>query len=112
MTLTVIVTERLSPGLRGVISKWLIEVNPGTYIGSLSARVRTELWEEVSNWVISNDLGYALLIHPDNTEQGYTMQSWGTSTYQITDHHGLTLINRQHEPSPIRPESDHIDPGW
>lgn len=110
--LVILVTERLSPGLRGVISKWLIELNPGTYLGTLSARIRENLWNEIGTWVTNHDLGYALLIHPDANEQGFTMRSWGQTRYRVTNHYGLQAITRQHNKSQIRPGDDYYDPGW
>jgi len=112
MSLTVFVTERLSPGLRGVISKWLVEVNPGVYVGTLSARVRSEVADEVASWVLAKELGYALMIYPTNSEQGYAMEAWGTSRYGIVDLDGLALVSEQHAISQFRPEVEEIDPGW
>lgn len=35
------------PKLRGDLSKWLVEINAGVYVGRVSARVRDELWQRV-----------------------------------------------------------------
>ena len=32
------------PKVRGDLSKWLLEISTGVYVGNLSARVRDELW--------------------------------------------------------------------
>lgn len=33
--------------LRGDLTKWLLEINTGVYVGRVSARVRDYLWERV-----------------------------------------------------------------
>lgn len=97
MALVVLVTERLSEGLRGAISKWLVEVGPGTYVGTLSARVREELWAQVAEWTANDQLGYALLVHPAPTEQGFRIDAQGDSTYAVRDRDGIDLVERHHK---------------
>ncbi len=93
--------------VRGALSRWLIEAAPGLYIGTVSARVRDELWSTITD-VIGD--GAAVLAYPDNTEQGFTLKTAGTRRRIPTDFDGLTLITMQaatnHEPTPIWPE------GW
>jgi len=47
-TMTVIATTAIPDHLRGALTRWMIEPAPGLYVGTLSARVRTELWTAVS----------------------------------------------------------------
>ena len=35
------------PKLRGDLSKWLLEINTGVYVGQVSARVREALWKRI-----------------------------------------------------------------
>lgn len=35
------------PRLRGDLSKWLLEINTGVYVGQLNPRVREELWKRI-----------------------------------------------------------------
>ena len=35
------------PKLRGDLTKGLIEINAGVYVGRVSARVRDELWQRI-----------------------------------------------------------------
>ena len=35
------------PRLRGDLSKWLLEISTGVYVGQLSKRVREELWKRI-----------------------------------------------------------------
>ena len=75
--------------VRGALSRWLIEPAPGLYVGTVSARVRDQLWSAVAQAV--ND-GAAVLIHPDNNEQGFTIKTAGTRRREVIDFDGLQLI--------------------
>ena len=35
------------PKLRGDLTKWLLEINTGVYVGKINARVREELWKRI-----------------------------------------------------------------
>ncbi|GAA4579109.1 hypothetical protein GCM10023100_57010 [Actinocorallia cavernae] len=48
--MTVIVLANCPPGLRGFLTRWLLEVSPGVFLGSPSARVRDILWDEVRQY--------------------------------------------------------------
>lgn len=112
MSFMVLVTERLSEGLRGVVSKWLVEVNPGIYVGTTSTRIREALWAEIGGWVLAHEVGYALLIYPARNDQGFAMTSYGESAYEVGFYDGLALIRRQHQARQVRPSIDEVDPGW
>lgn len=38
--MTVIVLTAVPPGLRGHLTRWLLEISSGVYVGYVSARVR------------------------------------------------------------------------
>nr|WP_229864688.1 type I-E CRISPR-associated endoribonuclease Cas2e [Streptomyces djakartensis] len=75
--------------MRGALSRWTSEVVPGIFVGSVSARVRDQLWQAVTE-VVGN--GAAILIHPTDTEQGYAIRTAGTRRRIPVDFDGLTLI--------------------
>ena len=64
----VIVTENVPPRLRGYLSRLLLELRAGVYIGDYSARVRERLWRVVQKeigegnavlaWAAPNDAGF------------------------------------------------------
>ena len=43
----VIVLTACPSGLRGDVSRWLLEISPGVFVGHISARVREKLWERI-----------------------------------------------------------------
>ncbi|MFD8391026.1 type I-E CRISPR-associated endoribonuclease Cas2e [Streptomyces sp. NPDC059680] len=88
-SMVVIATTAVPDHLRGALSRWTSEVVPGIFVGSVSARVRDELWNAVTETVTD---GAALLIHPAPTEQGYALRTAGTRRRIPVDFEGLTLI--------------------
>jgi CRISPR-associated protein Cas2 len=88
-SMVVIATTAVPDHLRGALSRWTSEVVPGIFVGSVSARVRDELWRAVSETVGN---GAAVLVHPAPTEQGYAIRTAGTRRRVPFDLDGLTLI--------------------
>lgn len=88
-SMIVIATTAVPDQLRGALSRWTSEVVPGIFVGSVSARVRDELWHTVTE-VVGN--GAALLVHPAPTEQGYAIRTAGARRRVPVDFDGLTLI--------------------
>jgi len=89
--LTVIIVERASPGLRGQLTRWMLEVRAGVFVGTLSARVRLKLWELTCG---RNPKGGSLLIHRARNEQGFVVHSHGDTSRSIFDMDGLLLVRR------------------
>ncbi|MCX5085647.1 type I-E CRISPR-associated endoribonuclease Cas2e [Streptomyces sp. NBC_00401] len=87
--LTVIATTAIPDHVRGALSRWLTEPMPGLYVGTLSAKVRDELWKTVS---VSVGDGAAVLVFPDNNEQRFTLRTAGQRRREPVDFDGLTLI--------------------
>lgn len=79
--MTVIVLTNCPAGLRGFLTRWLLEISAGVFVGNPSARIRDALWHEVQQYA---GQGRALLTHTTNNEQGYTFRThdhaWHPST--------------------------------
>ncbi|MFF2651712.1 type I-E CRISPR-associated endoribonuclease Cas2e [Streptomyces sp. NPDC058045] len=75
--------------LRGALSRWLLEVTPQMYVGTVSAKVRDQLWGAVSACV---EEGVAVLVHPADNEQGFELRTAGQHRRKPIDFDGLTLI--------------------
>ncbi|WP_159765146.1 type I-E CRISPR-associated endoribonuclease Cas2e [Streptomyces sp. HM190] len=88
--MTVIVLTNCPPGLRGFLTRWLLEISAGVFIGNPSARIRNALWDEVRQYA---GQGRALLAHTTNNEQGFTFLTHDHAWHPV-DHEGLTLIRR------------------
>lgn len=94
--MTVIVLTNCPAGLRGFLTRWLLEISAGVFIGNPSARIRDLLWEEVQQYA---DQGRALLAHTTDNEQGFTFRTHDHAWHPV-DHEGLTLIRRPKADSP------------
>ncbi|MGD3109453.1 type I-E CRISPR-associated endoribonuclease Cas2e [Streptomyces sp. YGL11-2] len=97
-SMLVIATTAVPDHLRGALSRWTTEVVPGIFVGTVSARVRDQLWDAVTN-VVGD--GAAVLVHPAPTEQGYVILTAGTRRRVPIDFEGLTLM--QMTGTPQRP---------
>lgn len=86
----VLVTTAVPNGLRGELSRWLLEIGPGVFVGHLSARVREEVWELVAANVKH---GRAILVYSSRNEQRLVFETCGDS-WQPVDHDGVKLIRR------------------
>ena len=91
----VVITTAAVPGhVRGALTRWMIEPKAGCYVGTLSARVREELWEVVS---ASLGEGSAVCIHPSDNEQRFLVRTAGPQRREVVDHEGLQLIQMNPE---------------
>jgi len=89
--MTVLILENVSPGFRGEVTQWLLEVKAGVYVGNISAGVRTRLWKKVQENVSS---GAALIIYSAQNEQGFEMDVCHTPERSVIDMEGIYLIKR------------------
>ena len=78
------------PNIRHALTQWMIEPAPGVFVGTISARVRDEIWEQVA---VETHGGWGLLIHPDDTEQGFTIRVCGEDRRRIVDFEGIALVS-------------------
>ncbi|MET7766141.1 type I-E CRISPR-associated endoribonuclease Cas2e [Streptomyces sp. NPDC005393] len=88
-SMTVLATTAVPDHVRGALTRWMIEPTPGLYVGTLSARVREELWSVVR---ASIGAGAAVLVHPEANEQGFALQTAGERRRIPVDFDGLTLV--------------------
>jgi CRISPR-associated protein Cas2 len=93
--LIVLVVERASPGLRGQLTRWMLEVHAGVFVGSLSARVREKLWALVR---ARNRVGGSVLVYRAPNEQGFVVETHGDTDRTILDIEGLQLVRRPPKP--------------
>ncbi|AXK35596.1 type I-E CRISPR-associated endoribonuclease Cas2 [Streptomyces armeniacus] len=108
--MTVIILANCPAGLRGFLTRWLLELSPGVFLGSPSARVREILWAEVRQY---SGQGRALLAYQTDNEQGFTFETHDHAWHPI-DHEGLTLLRRPN-PNSVPPDTHTTQPprqGW
>ena len=86
--MVVLILEAVTPSLRGEITRWMIQPKTGVFVGRLSARVRDLLWARVQK---NKTTGAATMLYSDNTEQGFSVRSFGDTSREFVDFEGLIL---------------------
>ncbi len=89
--MTVIVLIAAPEGLRGHLTRWLVEVNAGVFVGNPSRRIRDRLWETLATRIGD---GQAILVEPASNEQGWAVRTAGRDRWRPVDYDGLLLSAR------------------
>lgn len=90
--MVVLIVTACPAGLRGHLTRWLLEVSPGVFIGVLSARVRGLLWERTQELVKD---GRAIMIYPARNEQRLEFKVHRYH-WEPADFDGISLVRRPH----------------
>jgi CRISPR-associated protein Cas2 len=85
----VLILEKVPRGLRGELTRWMLEAKSGIFVGSVSGMVRDLLWKKLCD---ESRGGSCVMIHSDNTEQGFSIRFCGEPSRQVVDFEGLSLI--------------------
>jgi CRISPR-associated protein Cas2 len=100
--MTVFVLQNAEPDFRGLLTRWMLEPEPGVLVGKIPARVRDALWE-----VICKQESPALCIYSSNTPQGYVIKMHRIPDRRAQDFDGITLITRKRR-KPKAPPSENV----
>ncbi|MFC5434711.1 type I-E CRISPR-associated endoribonuclease Cas2e [Microbacterium suwonense] len=84
------------PGLRGYLTRWLLEISAGVFVGKVSKRVRELLWERTVTMVRT---GRAIMVFTVRNEQGLSFLVHGHH-WEPIDVEGVTLMLRPHDSQP------------
>jgi CRISPR-associated protein Cas2 len=110
MTVIVIISSPYS--LRGVLTRWMLELSAGVYVGYLSARVRDHLWQRIEG---SIGTGKAIMVFPVVGEQRLGFKTYN-SQWIPEDYDGIKLMRRpfpSQEQSELSSQIDKVPPeGW
>lgn len=87
--MVVFLMEKVPVSLRGEITRWMLELRPGVFVGNVSAMVREKLWEMVCQ---KSKGGAVTLLHNAANEQGYKIRTFGDTTRKVSNFDGLQLI--------------------
>jgi CRISPR-associated protein Cas2 len=86
--MVVLILDKAPSGLRGKLTRWLYQPKAGVFFGWVSARVRDLLWQRVCAGLKE---GGAILIYPDDNEQGFSIRTAGEPKVEMVDFDGLIL---------------------
>ena len=104
-----IVVAACPVGLRGHLTRWLLEISAGVFVGRVSARVRDLLWQRTVEMVKS---GRAIMVFASNNEQGLDFKVHKHEWMPI-DVEGVTLMLRPNEiANPPTDASSERAVGW
>ncbi len=92
--MTVVILTAVAVGLRGHLTRWLLEISPGVFVGYVSGRVRDLMWERIVEFVAD---GRALMVHSTRGEQRLAFRVHGHDWTPV-DYDGITLMRRQTVP--------------
>jgi len=87
--MVIMVLEKVSPSLRGELTRWLVEIKTGVYIGDVNAMVRDRLWLKCTS---RRGAGSIFQAWSTNNEQGFTMRIEGENNRSVVDWEGVQLI--------------------
>lgn len=106
--MVVVTMTRCPPKIRGDLTKWLLEIDTGVYVGSVSARVRDGLWERITSTI---GTGRATMAFSTNGEQKYSFYVCNPEYAEPIDYDGIKLIlrkqkvqQRSQQPDDSKPE--------
>lgn len=87
------ILEKVPAAVRGELTRWLVEVRTGVFVGHVSARVRDKLWEKCRK---AKRLGGVTQIWSTNNEQRFQMRMSGETQRELIDLEGVQLIRIPH----------------
>lgn len=88
----VIIMRKVPEGLKGELTRWLIQPHSGVFVGNVSAMVRDRLWEMCCK---SAGEGGIIQLWSTNSEQRFTMRMYGDTAREIVDMDGVLLVRRK-----------------
>lgn len=88
--IVVVVVRNCPQKLRGDLTKWLLEIDGGVFVGNLSARVRDAVWDRVCDNVKN---GSAAMAFGSGNEQKLDFRIHNT-VWTPVDYDGIKLIKR------------------
>ncbi|MDE5737164.1 MAG: type I-E CRISPR-associated endoribonuclease Cas2e [Oscillospiraceae bacterium] len=103
--MVVIILTNCSKKLRGDLSKWLIEINTGVFVGNLNARVRDAVWNRVCEYIQN---GSASMAFSTNNEQKLDFRIHN-SDWEPVDFDGIQLVRRNLNVSNQKNQMSHAE---
>jgi CRISPR-associated protein Cas2 len=88
---TVVVLIAAPEGLRGHLTRWMVEVAAWVFVGNPSARVRDRVWSLLAERIGD---GQAIMVEPANNEQRWAVRTAGRGRWYPVDFDGLILSAR------------------
>lgn len=78
--------------LRGILSRWAVEVRAGLFVGTAGARARDKIWKMLEEH--SGAGTSAVMIVATQGGKSYELRTCGDSRNQVVDIDGMQLVSR------------------
>ncbi|WP_243091206.1 type I-E CRISPR-associated endoribonuclease Cas2e [Thermus neutrinimicus] len=88
--MVVLILEKVPRSLRGELTRWLLELDTGVFVGRVSATVRDLLWQKV---VEKAGEGRCAMAWRANNEQGFSLRLHGYQDRTLRDFDGIVLVS-------------------
>jgi CRISPR-associated protein Cas2 len=92
--MVVLVLSACPPGLRGYLTRWMLEISAGVFVGHVTKRVRELMWKRTVEMVRS---GRAIMVFSARNEQHLDFLVHGHH-WEPVDVDGIRLMLRPHLP--------------
>jgi CRISPR-associated protein Cas2 len=89
--MTVVILIAAPEGLRGHLTRWMVEAAAGVFVGNPNPRIRDRIWATLSDRIGD---GQAVMIEPASNEQRWSTRTAGRDRWSPVDFDGLMLIAR------------------
>jgi len=87
--MVVMILEKVPRSLRGELTRWLLEVDTGVFVGRVNAVVRDLLWEKV---VEKAGDGRCAMAYQARNEQGFALRLHGYQDRFLRDFDSIVLV--------------------
>jgi len=104
----VLVLTACPAGLRGYVTRWLLEISPGVFTGQISSRVRELLWDKTIELVRD---GRAIMVYSARNEQHLQFKVH-RHDWIPTDFDGVQLMLRPTSSSSQEHNETGLRSGW
>lgn len=88
--MVVVVLTAVPAGLRGYLTRWLLEIAPGVFVGRVSKRIREGLWLRIIE--MAKD-GRAIMVFQADNEQRFDFLVH-RHDWELADLEGVKLVRR------------------
>lgn len=88
--MTVVVLTVVPAGLRGHLTRWMLEISAGVYVGFVTARVRELMWQRI---VEMSGNGRAIMVYAARNEQHLAFKVH-KHLWEPVDFDGVQLMRR------------------
>lgn len=92
--MTVIVMDCAPESVRGELTRWLLELKPGVFIGKVNIKIRELLWDRICQ---DERARGAVMVFDSKNEQGFEMKIYGDPKRRVIDFEGVQLVQWMNE---------------